>query len=60
MGESRLACFVCLEFFKFSFVVDRGPGLGEGGRDVGCRVLECCASVADGDADEVDVSLTSA
>jgi hypothetical protein len=32
-----LVSFVLRAFF--SFVVDGGPGLGEGGRDVGCRVL---------------------
>ena len=45
-----------LMIFFFSFVVDGRPGLGEGGRDVGCRVLEGCACVVDGDAHEVDAS----
>ena len=45
--------------FYFSFVVDGGPGFGEGGRDVGCRVLEGCVCVADGDDGEVDVSQVS-
>ena len=40
----------------FPFVVDERAGLGKGGRDDICRVLEGFACVADGDADEVDVS----
>ena len=31
-------------------------GLGDGGRDVGCRVVEGGASVADGDAHVVDAA----
>ena len=58
VGEGRLACFLSLDVFS-PFVVDGGPGLGEGGRDVGCRVLEGCACVADGDAHEVDASPVS-
>ena len=45
-----------LVFFFFPFIVDGGAGLGEGGRDAGCRVLEDGACVADGDAHEVDAS----
>ena len=56
MGEGRFACFWCLDVFLFSFVVNGGPGLGEGGRDVGCHALGGCACVADGDAHEVDAS----
>ena len=58
MGEGRLACFLCLEGF-FSFIVDGGAGLGEGGRDIGCRILEGCAYVTDGDTHEVDASSIS-
>jgi len=56
VGEGRLACFLRLGVYWFSFVVDGGSGLGESGRDIGCRVLEGCACVADGDAHEVDAS----
>jgi len=38
----------CVLRILFSFLVDGGAGLGEGGRDVGCRVLEGCTYMADG------------
>ena len=44
----------CVLSFFFPFVVDGGAGLGKGGRDVGCRVVEGGACVADGDVHEVD------
>jgi hypothetical protein len=42
--------------FSFSFGGDGGADLGEGGRDVGRRVLEDGPGVADVDADELDAS----
>ena len=52
-----VSCVLIIVYLPF--VVDGGAGLGEGDRDVGCRVLEGCAYVADGDAHEVDASLVS-
>ena len=59
LHQGRLACFLCLEVLLFPFVVDGGAGLGEGGRDVGCHVLEGDACVANGDAREVETSQIS-
>ncbi len=47
----------CVFNVFFSFVVDGGADLGEGGRNDNCRVLEGYDCVADGNAYEVDVSL---
>jgi len=52
----RDVLLVSCVFIFFPFIVDGGAGLGEGGRDAGCRVLEDGAFVADGDAHEVDAS----
>ena len=54
MDEERLTCFLWLAAFLFSLGVDGGAGLGEDGRDVGRRVVEGGAGVADGDAYEVE------
>ena len=59
MGEGRLAYVLCLEVFLFPFVVNEEAGIGEGGRDFGCRVFEGGACVANGDANEVDASQVS-
>ena len=53
------ACVLCLVAFKFSFGGNGGADPDEGGRDVGRRVVEVGAGVADGDADELDASSIS-
>ena len=56
MDEGGCGCILRVVAFLFSFGGDGGANLGEGGRDVGRRVVEVGAGMADGDADERDAS----
>jgi len=56
VGEGGLVCVLCLLVSCCSLGGGRVAGLGEGDRDVGRRVEEGSAGVADGDADELDAS----
>jgi hypothetical protein len=49
----------CLFWLLFLFGGDGGADLGEGGRNVGRRVVEDDAGVADGDSYELDASSVS-
>ncbi len=45
---------MCFRFLCLAFGFGGGAGLGEGGRDVGSRVAEGGAGVADRDVHEAD------